>query len=256
MRASAPACVKSRPASAGRASPFCIWWLSALAAALLLGLAAPAQAQVGASVQVQSDYRFRGVSLSDGDPTASLSLSYDHASGAYGGLTGVFVATDHSGLQALGYVAYLGYAGRLKHDASWDVGVTNSDATVYLDKRYESNYTEIYAGLTKDNVSVHVYYSPRYILYDGATLYVDLNGALRPLSHWRVFGHVGVLSRLSPVSTPYADHTRLDLRAGVAREFRHFELNLAWTTTGPEPVYPPGYEQSRDAVVASAVFFF
>jgi uncharacterized protein (TIGR02001 family) len=222
----------------------------------MLGLVTPAYAQVGVSAQVQSDYRVRGVSLSDGNPIASASVSYDHSSGAYGGLTGVFVTTDHSGVQVLGYVAYLGYAGRLNHDASWDVGVTNSDATVYLAKRYSSNYTEIYAGLAGHDLSVHVYYSPRYILYDGATLYVDVNGAFRPLSHWRVFGHVGVLSRLSPVSSPYADHTRVDLRAGVAREFRHFELNLAWTTTGPTPVYPPGYEQARNAVVASAAFFF
>jgi uncharacterized protein (TIGR02001 family) len=230
--------------------------LSVIAAALLLGLVTPAHAQVGVSAQVQSDYRFRGVSLSDGDPVASVSVSYDHASGAYGGLTGVGVATDHSGVRVLGYVAYLGYAGRLKHDTSWDAGVTNSNATVYLDKKYSSNYTELYAGLTRDDVSVHVYYSPRYFLYDGSTLYVDVNGAFRPVSHWRLFGHIGVLSRISPVSSPNADHTRFDLRAGVAREFRHFELNLAWTTTGSAPVYPPGYPQSRDAVVAAAVFFF
>src|SRR5215468_4243490 len=43
--------------------------------------AAPARAQVGVSLSADSDHRFRGVSLSDGRPVVSLSLSYDHDSG-------------------------------------------------------------------------------------------------------------------------------------------------------------------------------
>ena len=125
---------------------------------MLLGFsAARAAAQVAVSAQLESDDRFRGVSLSAGEPALSVTVAYDHSTGLYGGLTGVLAATRHSGVQPLGYVAYLGYAGRLGGDASWDVGVSNSEDVVYLNKRDTQNYTEVYAGVSKGDLSAHVY---------------------------------------------------------------------------------------------------
>ena len=54
-------------------------------AALLLAAMGPAHAQLGASVAVDSDYRFRGVTLSESGPTARASFNYDAANGCYGG---------------------------------------------------------------------------------------------------------------------------------------------------------------------------
>ena len=62
-------------------------WFSAALTTLLPLVASPAAAQVGVSASLLTDYLYRGVSLSDGRPAASLTLSYDHPSGAYGGLT-------------------------------------------------------------------------------------------------------------------------------------------------------------------------
>jgi len=218
-------------------------------------LAPSAQAQVAFSAAVDSDDRYRGVSLSAAEPTLSFGASYDHASGAYGGVTGIAVATRHAGWQALGYVAYLGYAGRLEPGTSWDVGVTNSQDMVYLYKHYVTNYTEIYAGYSRNNLSAHVYYSPNY-LSDSSTLYFELDGAVRPARGWRLFGHAGVLEPLDAERRRYAPPTRFDLRIGVARELRHSEISLAWTTTTPAPRYPQGVPQSRDALVVGASYHF
>jgi hypothetical protein len=50
---------------------------------ILVLLAMPAQAEIGASLTLASQERFRGYSVSNGYPAATLSLSYDDAAGPY-----------------------------------------------------------------------------------------------------------------------------------------------------------------------------
>ena len=116
--------------------------LSTVAVALLR-LAGPAHAEIGLSAAVDSDDRVRGVSFSDGNPVFSLNLAYDHASGVYAGVSATAVATDHNGVEMLGDVVYLGYAGRLSAETSWDVGASNSNVSVYPDIAYRYNFTEL-----------------------------------------------------------------------------------------------------------------
>lgn len=219
-------------------------------------LTVPARAQVAFSVEADSDYRVRGVSLSDGQPALTASIAYDDASGAYGGLNLIGVATDHSGPQPLGWVVYAGYAQRLSPGLSLDVGLTNSDVSVYLDHRYKANYTEVYAGLTHGSLSAHIYVSPKYIIGDAATVYMDLDGAIRPARNWRLFGHAGVLMPLETPAPPNPARTRFDVRAGVAREIKRCEVRLSWTATTPQPFYPEARRQSRSTVLASVAYFF
>ena len=56
----------------------------------LLGmlLVSGTRAEVSGSVTLVSDYRFRGVSLSDESPAAQFSLAYDNRSGWYAGVFG------------------------------------------------------------------------------------------------------------------------------------------------------------------------
>jgi uncharacterized protein (TIGR02001 family) len=219
-------------------------------------LAPAARAQVAVSVEADSDDRYRGVSLSDGQPTMSVSAAYDATSGLYGGVTGTAVATRHSGVQPLGYVVYAGYAGRLPGGASWDLGASDSQDLVYLeDKRYAQNYAELYAGVSKGDVSAHLYYSPQYLTDSGA-FYADVDGAWRPASGWRLFVHAGVLAVLKDDALAYHGQTRWDARLGVARQFGRAEARLAWTTTWPTPVYPPDVRQGRDTLVLSLAWFF
>ena len=52
----------------------------------LLLCAGACRAQVAGSVGVVSDYRYRGMSLSDGRPAVQLSIDRDFAAGTYAGL--------------------------------------------------------------------------------------------------------------------------------------------------------------------------
>ncbi len=219
---------------------------------LLFCLAAPsgARAQATASVSLESDYRYRGISLSNGRPSFAVNAAFDHSSGFYAGGSAIAQDTEHQGVQMLGFVEYLGYAIRPGGNLSFDVGVNNQDYHEYNNRRYDLHYSEVYAGVVKRNVSLHLYYSPNYAQSGWNALYTDLSGAFRPADKWRLFGHVGILT---PVNTPVL-RQRYDLRAGVAREFRNFEIHAAVIAITPNP--PLQTPQRRTTLVAGATYFF
>ena len=202
---------------------------------------------------LDSDYRVRGVSYSDGQPSLSLSLAYDSAAGIYGGASALGVDTRHSGIRALGYVIYLGYARRLGPDRSIDFGVSNSQLSTYLDRRYSATYSEIYVGGAYRNISAHLYYSPRYIGEHGSALYVDVDGAVHPARQWRIFAHAGVLR---PLASVYSGRNRVDFSVGVARRFKAFEAHVQWGATAPGAYYPESHRQRASALAAGIVAFF
>jgi uncharacterized protein (TIGR02001 family) len=215
----------------------------------------PAAAQFAGSLSLDSDYRFRGLSLSNGRPALSLNLAYDHSSGAYIGASATAEETPHTGVQFLGHSEYLGFAVRASHDLSLDVGVSHSWYAQYYDREYDVSYTEIYAGVSKGPISVRLYYSPDYFGSGTKTLYAEVNGAVSPWTDWRLFSHVGALTYLT--QQPW-DHQpeRYDLRVGIAREFKGAEIRAAFTTaTRLEP--PPGVKgPSQNAVVLGGTLYF
>ena len=221
---------------------------------LPLCLAAPARAQISASASLASDYRFRGISLSDSRPALTAGLAYDHASGAYAGVSVIGVDTPHDGIQMLGTIEYIGYATRRSMGLSWDVGLHNEDLRAYADKEYVLRYTEVYAGVTSNNISAYLYYSPDYFKAGASILYADVDGALRPAAQWRLFGHVGVQTPLGPADIQPSRRERYDFRAGIAREFQRCEVDLAWTAPSPSPANQN--LPSRPGLVLSASYFF
>jgi uncharacterized protein (TIGR02001 family) len=226
-----------------------------LAAALIVAATLTpslAAAEVGLGVAVASDDRFRGVSLSDGDPVASVNISYDASGGLYGGLSGLAIYQGGTGVRPLGFVANLGYAAHLNNGASWDVGVSDSEIDLTVEKRYAANYAEVYVGLSRGDFSAHLYYSPNYLTTQTQTLYAEADGAWRPARRWRLFAHVGALA---PLQTCHGCG-RVDVQAGVAREISHLTLSLAVSATDATPIYPPTYRQARAAATVSAAWFF
>lgn len=208
-------------------------------------------AQVSASVSLESDYRYRGVSLSEGRPTLGLSLAYDHSSGFYAGGQAIGQDTAHDGVQLLGFVEYAGYAIRGPEGLSFDVGVNNQDDQAYETGERADRYTELYAGITRGAVSLHVYYSPNYLRPGYTTVYADLSGAFHPVDRWRLYGHIGALQ---PITGPKTAYYRVDARVGVAREFRNFEIDLAATDMSRDA--PNLSTAPRAAVTLGATYFF
>src|SRR5262249_971049 len=126
----------------------------------LLSMAGSVSAQFTATLSVVSDYRYRGVSLSDDRPAAQIGVNYDAPQGWY---AGAFVSTARSeiytyetqGIQAIGFG---GYAWRTSSELSLEVGADY--VAVTTTPRYD--YPEVYTGFAFKNVSARVYYAPRY----------------------------------------------------------------------------------------------
>ena len=126
-----------------------------------------ALAQAGGSVALLSDYRYRGVSLSQEKPTLRLSAAYDDPAGWFAGasLTEVMLYRPSWQLQVLGYA---GYAGRLTDRLGWEAGAT----LIHFgsDSRYDDR--EAFTGLSGERWNARMHYSPDYF----GSGYTDANG--------------------------------------------------------------------------------
>jgi uncharacterized protein (TIGR02001 family) len=189
--------------------------LAAIATAAA-ALSVSASAQVAVEGALLSDYRVRGYSISDGDPAASLSLSYDHPSGVYVGATAV--GSFHDGEPELAaFQANAGYALRLSPGVSLDAGVSRSEYYYALGGR-RLRYTELYLGVASPHLSARVNYSPDYYRADTPTLYAEVEGGIEPAADWLLSAHAGVFTYLDRPPY-YLPRERYDWRIGATRRF-------------------------------------
>ena len=222
-----------------------------------LGLAQPARAQLagaqfGGALSVQSDYRYKGISLSNRGPAFTLDLTFDHPSGFYAGAS--TIAAPHDGhLNSLGFIEYAGYASPRRGGVGWDVGINNQNLEYYdyAEKRYPLNYSEVYAGVISDHVSARLHYSPNYLRPGWAALYAEVDGSMKPADNWRLFAHLGASA---PIGHPGGRRQRYDARVGVARRFGPFEVQASVTSTSPDP--PATTPPERSAFIVGASWFF
>jgi len=217
-------------------------------AAGLWGVAVPAFAQLSASVSVDSDYRYRGLSVSDHRPAIRLDLDYDHSSGAYGGLSLIGARDTVYGNMALSYVGYAGYAWQTRSGPAWEAGLS---AHHFRDGA-DYDFGEIYGGLVARAFTARVYYAPHYYGGRVGTLYSEFTTSKRLSPNWRAFLRGGVLTPLDGARR----RERYDLRAGLAVSVSHYEIQAAWSKTAPLPAYRGHEADSGDALVLSTSAFF
>lgn len=182
------------------------------------------------SATLVSDYRFRGLSLSDERPAAQAVLSYDHESGAYAGAfaSTVKVATEQaSGIQALGY---FGYAER-RAGLSWDIGVAYS----HFSKPSGYSYAEYHVGMAGTDWSARLSYAPRYFGQSNSTLYAEINATPRSERAIVPLLHFGLLHAAE--SPPSRRRSRWDGRVGVAYSLDLLTFQLSWVVASDAGPY-------------------
>jgi uncharacterized protein (TIGR02001 family) len=225
--------------------------ISPLAAALIglffAALATPgtASAEVGGSVVIESDDRFRGVSIDHEQGDLRLSLSYDHVSGAYAGVSAATVGLGS--LRGTSLLTYAGFSAAAGAGLRWEAGLTQ--AQISGDSRRD--YAEVFAGLFAQRWGLRAAFAPDY--YGGGlkTLYVEgeLNAPLTAVG--RVIAHLGSLRSLDGG----ASH-RVDARIGTVFRVGEVGLQLAWTSaTGKGRLAVPR-GQHRNAIVVSSSYEF
>jgi len=226
-------------------------WGRALAALVAgIALAAPVRAQLGATLSADSDYRYRGVSLSDSEPSLRLTLNYDAVERWYVGasVTRAKLTGSDRYTQLLGYggwstPAFAGTSLELGLDGSHFAGISGYD------------FAEAYAGLLGDRWSARLYFAPSYYGQHVQTAYVELNTYLPLDERSRVFAHFGVLYPLHG-AVGEADRTRGDVSLGAALVLRAWELRLAWVAASRGGPYPAVYGGHPSALVAGVSVAF
>lgn len=211
--------------------------------------AGAASAQVSGSFALLSDYRYRGVSLSDGDPAAQLALNWDGPGGVYAGTlaSGVRLAGDAGMRAQLQLLPYLGYARRLRPGLSWDVGADYAAFTG--DRGYD--YAEAYAGLAGERLGLRLHYAHRYFGEGPPVLYAEGNGSLPLSPRLRLLGHLGVLRR-NGGNGRYGGEApsryRYDASAGAGLTLGAYDLQLRRIANRGGAYYRFGYPARAAAV--------
>jgi hypothetical protein len=223
-------------------------------AAVALGLWTPARAEVAASLSLQSDDRLRGVSVSDRRPVLSLNLADDFANGLYVGGSAIAQQTPGGQAGRLGHTEYVGYAARGSGGLVWDVGLDNQDLRVMTAKPVRLRYSEVYGGVSKDDLSARIYYSPNYLRPGLSVVYAEINRTLRPNDDWRLSGHLGAFQPLGGNSGTTVRRSRYDVRFDVVRLYRRAEFDLGWAMASPPAAPEP--HRSHGGLVAGVTLAF
>ncbi|MDR3388794.1 MAG: TorF family putative porin [Rudaea sp.] len=195
--------------------------------ATLIGilLVANADAQIAADVSVASENDFRGNSLSNGEPVATLAVTVDGTNGWFaGGLASEarFASYARTGPQL---VVDAGYARSISSGFSWELGATST----FFPNSSFYDYGEVFAGFTLNNLTGRLYFAPNYYGRDFRTLYAELNYSHALGDRLRLLGHVGIQQSDVPMNN--AANTTFDTRIGIGTQFGGFGLQINWVDT-------------------------
>jgi uncharacterized protein (TIGR02001 family) len=221
--------------------------------ALAAALPSSTRAQVSASLAVDTDYRLRGVSLTDGRPALGAALNYDTPVGLYFGGSVVAENAAREGPRLLGHAEYAGFALRGDGDLTWDFGVSNQAYAVRANRAYDLSYTEAYLGVSRRNLSAQVRYSPNYMKSGWNTLYFGLDGAFHPVDGLRLSGHVGRFEPLSMRNVKGGLWSRWDFKATLAKELPRGEVRISWA--GVTPATPPQPYTGPSVILGASLYF-
>jgi uncharacterized protein (TIGR02001 family) len=221
--------------------------------ALALGsivFAATAHAQFTVTASVVSDYRFRGVSLSDDKPAAQISVNWDDPGGWYAGAFASTVQLHNEATTTGQGLVYLGTTLPAGEGFNWDFGAIYSAFSE--DRGYD--YGEAYAGINSRSLAARLHFSPNYFGFGRSSLYGELNGTFALGDGFVLLGHVGVLVPTDSGNGSSTSTTRnpVDARFGVGAEIAGFNVEVAWVgITGYGNLYPVYGTPRRNTVVAS-----
>jgi uncharacterized protein (TIGR02001 family) len=192
-----------------------------------------------------SEYLYRGIAQTRGNPAIQGGLDYSHASGLYAGIWGSnisWIGDAVAGASAsLEADIYGGYKGSLGSDFGYDVGVLTynypgSGKTLAAVQELNQNTTELYGALSWKWLTLKYSHSTTALfgwaktgtLTDktkGST-YVELNAAYDLGDGWGIAGHAGHQKVNGNSNASYSDY-----KLGVTKDVGFGVIGLAYSTT-------------------------
>ena len=193
---------------------------------VLLLFTATARSDWSGNIALVSDYRFRGISLTDGQPALQAGVAYDHPTGLFAGLFASNVDLEPGG-SGLGGQVYGGYASKWRPDLSSDVGVVRYFFSGSSALR-ANDYTELFAGVSAERFSARLSLASSYFGSGAPAAYLHLNAAREIGRDWTLMAHVGALATGSATTyaSEYSDTRQLDFSLGVTRRISAFTISV------------------------------
>ena len=189
----------------------------------LLGAATAAHAELSATVTGISDYRFRGISLTNDDPALQGSLDWAGENGFY---VGAWASNIDYGNDVDGDIEvdlFAGFAGGAEDGLGWDVGIV---WYAYPGADDIDDYPEIYAGLSFGVFDVKQWYSNDLGGTELDGWYTEGNASFALPANLTLNLHAGYNYGDAFDNTEYLDYS-----IGLAYTLGNFELGLAWIDT-------------------------
>jgi uncharacterized protein (TIGR02001 family) len=182
----------------------------------LLAVGASAHAaDVSGNAALTTDYIFRGISQTQGDPAAQFGVKIAAANGLYGNVWASTVEFPGDTGASTELDTIVGWSGKLADDWALDVNATHFG---YPSARADLAYTELIGTLTwRDNYWLMVGYSSDVFATDATGVYTQL-GARFP---------IGERFRIE------AAIARYDLDDAYGRSYSHASLGAVWAFNAP-----------------------
>jgi len=191
-------------------------------AAVALSLAAvSAQAEVTGNAAVVSDYNWRGISQSAGDPALQAGIDYSHASGFYVGAWGSNVDFGDCCDENVEVDLYTGFRGG--ETVTWDVGLIY----YFYPGADDLDFPEIYVGLGWEWLSGKISYSNDFGNYDESAFYYEANAAYDLPANFGINAHLG-FSDGDGIEAAYGQDNYFDWAVGVTYDWSHFTFGLKY----------------------------
>jgi len=224
--------------------------LAGLALALT-GLAA--QAEITGNAAVVSDYNWRGISQSAGDPAIQGGIDYSHESGFYAGAWGSNVDFGDCCDENVEVDLYTGFRGG--ETLTWDVGFIY----YWYPGADDLDFPEIYVGLGWEWLSGKISYSNDFGNYDESAFYYEANAAYELPANFGINAHLG-FSDGDGVEAAYGQDNYFDWAIGVTYALGNFNLGLKYADGSDletlDGTLPDDVSNSEGAVIFSIATAF
>jgi uncharacterized protein (TIGR02001 family) len=196
-------------------------WLLAGAALAVSGAATAGE--LSGTVTATSDYDFRGVTQSSGEPALQASIDWAADSGLYLGAWASNVDFGPGDPADVEVDVYAGFAGGVEDGLGYDVGAvyyTYPGASDY-------DYPEVYAGLSYGMFEAKIWYSWDGFATGESSLYYEGNASLPLPNDFGLAMHVGY-SDGNMFDKLEGFQSYFDYSIGITKSLGHFDLELKW----------------------------
>ncbi|MBL4679778.1 MAG: hypothetical protein JKY88_03515 [Pseudomonadales bacterium] len=207
-----------------------------------------ALAEMSGNISLGTDYVYRGISQTGGNPTIQGGFDLVSESGLYAGVWASNVGFDGS----IEIDLYAGYGGSLSEGLDYDIGVLRYE---YPDDgkgtNPESSFNEVYGSLSFSGLTLGVAYSPDFFAESGKATYVYLEYEMSLPNDFGLSFHYGrqSIDDNGAFGTPdYSDYS-----LAVSKTVSNIDLSLTWFDTDLSSIECFNGSDDCDARVVFAV---